>query len=84
MKCTTYGLPLLFIPPLSQAVLRGTNACRQVADILTGAGTSLPGPQLNLFPVAEPSVYPHHAESMVYKLNNTYHEMDNKRTSKNR
>jgi hypothetical protein len=49
-----------------------------------GAGTSLLVPQLNLFLVAEPSVFTHDGEVLVIKFKNKDHEMDNKRTSKNR
>jgi len=46
------------------------NMYRQIASIPTrnGARTSLLVPRLHLFLVPEPSVYTHHAELMVYKI----------------
>ena len=50
--------------------LQGENTYKQIANIPTrnGARTSLLVPQLNLFLVAEPSVYTHDGELMVYKI----------------
>ena len=50
--------------------LEGGNKYNQIANIPTrnGARTSLLVPQLNLFLVAEPSVYSHDGELMVYKI----------------
>jgi hypothetical protein len=49
--------------------LEGGEKCKQIANIPTrnGARTSLLIPQLNLFLVAEPSVYSHDGELMVYE-----------------
>jgi Uncharacterized conserved protein len=48
----------------------GGNNYKQIANIPTrnGARTSLLVPQLNLFLIAEPSVYTHDGELMVYKI----------------
>ena len=50
--------------------LQSVDAYKQIANIPTrnGARTSLLVPQLNLFLVAEPSVYTHDGELMVYKI----------------
>jgi len=50
--------------------LQSENTYKQIANIPTrnGARTSLLVPQLNLFFVAEPSVYTHDGELMVYKI----------------
>ena len=50
--------------------VQGNNKYREIAKIATrnGARTSLLIPQLNLFVVAESSVYTHDGELMVYKI----------------
>jgi hypothetical protein len=61
---------MIFAPYINIFQLENGDKCRQIANIPTrnGARNSLLVPQLNLFVLAQPSVYSHDGELVVYQI----------------